>query len=295
MRNTLSTVLAFVLVLSMSNARCDEGYRLSRHSANAGGGMSSRADRVLNCSVGQSAADFVMNAKSLAWIGFWSGDAAEPQSVASTVAMKQLPEGTLMSVTGKVATTSSLDFPGFYYVEEPTRVSGIRVVSPAGSQPQVSVGDVVVVGTTSVNEDGEAQIVCLIASVVGTHEILRPLGMNNAAVSSGQIGLQNAVWGWGLVPRAEGGVERLGRRAGLNNVGIRVTTAGRVTSVDVPDGTMIIDDGADVGVKCVVRDGITLDPDWDYVAVTGIASCEKADGELHRVIRVRAQEDIIAR
>lgn len=297
MKNALSTALACALILGASSARCDEGYRLSLYSINAGGAPSSNAGRMLNCSIGQSVANFVRSGKSLMWIGFWSGEMPEPPASTSIVTAKQLAEGALVSAVGKVVTTSSDDFPGFYYIEEPTRISGIRVANPTAAGPRVALGDVVdVIGTISLNEDGEMQIEGPIVSVVGTHEPLRPLGMTNGAVGAGSVGCQSAVWGWCLVPKPGGGNEWSWQQVGgLNTVGLRVTTTGRVTFVDAPAGVMTIDDGTNVSVKCVVRDGVALDPSWTYVAVTGVASCEKAGAELHRVIRVRAQEDIVAR
>ena len=53
---------------------------------------------------------------------------------------------------------------------------------------------------------------------------------------------------------------------GLNNTGLLVRTWGRI---------------------------VERDPTWSYVGVTGISSCEKDGTELHSVLRVRTQSDIV--
>ena len=54
-----------------------------------------------------------------------------------------------------------------------------------------------------------------------------------------------------------------------------------------------IDDGSGVDVKCIVPAGVTLPGVGGYVGVTGISSCEKIGEELHRLLRVREQADIV--
>jgi hypothetical protein len=78
---------------------------------------------------------------------------------------------------------------------------------------------------------------------------------------------------------------------GVNNIGLLIKTFGKFTYIDTQ--TFTIDDGSGVNVKCVVADGVTIDPNWNYVAVTGISSCETVGSELHRLIRVRKQDDIV--
>jgi len=40
------------------------------------------------------------------------------------------------------------------------------------------------------------------------------------------------------------------------------------------------------------RRWVNLDPLWKSGAITGISFCEKVGNELHRLLRVRSQEDI---
>ena len=80
---------------------------------------------------------------------------------------------------------------------------------------------------------------------------------------------------------------------GLNNVGLLIKTWGEVTSVGANEFT--IDDGSDVDVKCIVPAGVTLPNPGDLVFVTGISSCERVGDDLHRLLRIRNQDDITGR
>ena len=53
-----------------------------------------------------------------------------------------------------------------------------------------------------------------------------------------------------------------------------------------------IDDGSNVSTKVITPAGVTLPAAGDRVIVTGISSCERVGEELHRLLRVRTQEDI---
>lgn len=41
------------------------------------------------------------------------------------------------------------------------------------------------------------------------------------------------------------------------------------------------------------RPTVIIDPAWQYVIVTGISSCYKENDDLHRLILVRQQTDIL--
>lgn len=78
---------------------------------------------------------------------------------------------------------------------------------------------------------------------------------------------------------------------GVNNIGLLVRIFGRFSYIDAQ--TFSIDDGSGVNVKCAVPAGVTLDPSWSFAQVTGISSCEPVGPDLHRLILVRGQEDIV--
>ena len=113
---------------------------------------------------------------------------------------------------------------------------------------------------------------------------------NNSPV--GVIGVIDAVKpvvGHGVVGAGQQGI--IGA-SGLNNIGLLICTWGQVTSTGA--GYFVIDDGSEVDVKCVVPAGVTPPSIGDYVGVTGISSCEMTGDDLYRLLRVRAQEDIVA-
>jgi hypothetical protein len=89
---------------------------------------------------------------------------------------------------------------------------------------------------------------------------------------------------------------------GLNNVGLRVTTWGRVTRIG--DGYLYIDDGSRLrdgtvtGAEANVGLRIVCDPTGfsvgDYLRVTGISSCFKNQlGDIGRRILVSMPEEMI--
>jgi len=77
---------------------------------------------------------------------------------------------------------------------------------------------------------------------------------------------------------------------GLNNIGLLVRIWGRFIYVDA--SSFLVDDGGGTPVKCVVPEGVTLDPAWQYVGVTGISSCYKSGDDLMPLLRVRDASDI---
>ena len=297
MRNTLGFISAVAVVLSATSGRCDEGYRMNRYSLNSGGGPTVDGTHLLNCSVGQSVAGFDSNAKSLAWIGFWAGDVPEPRHVPWIGAAKILPDSPFLSIAGKIATAGTSDFSGFYYVEEPTRSSGIRIVAPPGSLPTVARGDIVdVIGRTSINSDGEVYIQADTVTSAASSLDVEPVGMRNGMLGGEARGLQQGVvdyalpWWW----QCEYSIE-------TNNIGLLITTWGRVTGkgtgyLYVDDGSHL-KDGTSTGEAENVGVRVICDPSGysvgDILIVTGISSCfETPAGKIARHILTRKPEEM---
>jgi hypothetical protein len=114
-----------------------------------------------------------------------------------------------------------------------------------------------------------------------------PLGLSNRSLGGGDLGYS-------------AGPPKLGQQgvkfgAGLNNIGLLVTVWGRVTEIEdaQPSTWFKIDDGSGTPVKCIAPQGVTIDPAWQYVVVTGISSCERIGSGLHRVLRARKPGDIM--
>ncbi|MHB9036602.1 MAG: right-handed parallel beta-helix repeat-containing protein, partial [Armatimonadota bacterium] len=204
---------------------------------------------------------------------------------------KQTADGLPIGLSGSVVTAS---FPDLLYVESLDRSSGIRVEKPNHG---LSVGARVdVAGILQTNANGEHCIIASSVSQIGAG-CVAPLALNNSWLGGGPFGYQDGVWGWQSTRDADGKLHRTwGLANGLNNIGILVKTWGRVQPERTTAGSFTIDDGSGVGIKCIIPWSVVIDPDWNYVGVTGVCSCENVivagHDKLHAVIRVRSQGDI---
>lgn len=172
-------------------------------------------------------------------------------------------------------------FPECFYVESKDRSWGIRATA-AGKT--VTPGKVTIGGTLCSDPlTRERSITTAKVLQTGAGE-LTPLAMPIVSVGG-------ANWHYGY-SYGQAGV--YGGR-GLNNIGLLVRICGRITQRDtaVPARWFRLDDGT-ASVKCVVPAGVTINPAWNYASVTGVSSCERPDGQLVRLLRVRSADDINA-
>ncbi|MCE5198629.1 MAG: hypothetical protein ABFD54_09080 [Armatimonadota bacterium] len=176
---------------------------------------------------------------------------------------KTKPNGTVVSMNGAIV-SSVLDV-NTLYIETDNRTSGIRVqksshgVSSDGVRVNVS-------GFVWTDASGERYIDASSVKPAGIGSVTA-LGMTNKTLPGG---------------------------AGLDDTGLLIRTWGKVSDVD-PSETptwFTVDDGSGNIVKCTVSQGITIDPQWNYVAVTGIASRVKNDTVLSPILFVTKQSDI---
>ena len=193
---------------------------------------------------------------------FWVGEA------------KLTEDGTLVRIDSPIVSAAWEDV---FYIEAADRSSGIRVESVGHGF--IEDDTVYVKGYLRTNSHDERYIEPVTITPTGSGDIT-PLGMPNRSIGGGDS--LDSVTGFG-----QRGV--LGG-FGLNNIGLLVTTWGAFTKLD--NSTFTVDDGSGP-VKCIVPAGVTLDPAWTYVAVTGISSCEQDGGVLHRLLRVRSAADIV--
>lgn len=138
-----------------------------------------------------------------------------------------------------------------------------------------------------------------VGSAVGGTGTVRPLGIRPALLgggdffytpegTTGQPGTQ--AWDW--LASALVDVQ------GLNNIGLLVTTWGKVTWAG--DDSFVIDDGSGSrfgdlsapGVRVVVPVGVNIPALDTIVSVTGISSCYRVDDAVYRLLRVRKPADI---
>jgi len=187
-------------------------------------------------------------------------------------------------------------FGDSFYVESDDRTSGM-LVKKSGHSLQAG-NRARVLGYPATNLDSERFIDASTADATGIGSVAA-LGMPNRSVGGGTCGSQSGVWGWVYTVDSFGKPIRIWDRVqGLNNIGLLISTCGRVTgiepTVDPAPTWFTIDDGGALDLKCTVASGVTIDPTWQYVRVTGVSSCEKVGSELHAVVRVRGQADIVA-
>lgn len=196
--------------------------------------------------------------------------------------VKTVPDGYQIStlLTDKIASGS---FPelGIFYIQEQGGVSGIRVASSLQTWPEV--GQLVSISGCQITTSDHERILTASANNVtlGTLAQIRPLGMNNKAVTGGPFNV--------YTPGATGAFA-------LNNVGTLIRTWGRVTSVQ--PNYLVINDGSDsVGIKVdlLQAPGSPIPHDIypdDYVVVTGIASIDAFGSDTIRVIKPRNSDDL---
>lgn len=170
-------------------------------------------------------------------------------------------------------------FPDVFYIETDDRNMGIMARLDSH---WIEAGDRVdIFGWVDVNEDGEKYIEVNDFEIDGTSDI-RPVAMANYQLGGG---------GWNYNPYTGAGQAGVTGGVGLNNIGLLVRVFGRFERLD--NSTFTIDDGSGVSVRCTVPAGVYLNPNWNFVTVTGISSCRMAGGALERLVLVREQNDIV--
>jgi len=269
-RTNTTGMLCILMTLIASCCVFAQGYKVDWNCTNSGGGVMSAGGYKVNGTIGQPATGFTKNTSFLHWIGFWSGEVPAPTVAPTVAAAKLLANGTFISVSGKIATSAEWEFPGFFYLEESDRSSGIRVAFPVGAvsglDRERSV--VSVLGTMDTSPMGERQIAAAVIVITSTNPIaIGPLGMNNRTLGGGDFGIP---------PLGQYGITN---GVGLNNVGLLVRTWGRVSYVDdvymtISDGSSgVMPDGTTGGVRVSTAQlAIQLPNEGDYISVIGISS-----------------------
>ena len=181
---------------------------------------------------------------------------------------KRVADGMPVSLTAAVVTAG---FGNSFYIETDNRLVGLRVEKTGHElTPGMRAN---VTGKLRTNDDGERYILATDALQNGCGQVA-PMVVSGKALGGGD---------WHYLSATGAGQNGTGGK-GLNNTGLLIRMCGRVTSRG--DGFFHINDGSGADVKCVLPDPATLDPTWDYVAVTGISSREVTDEIAHPVLRV---------
>lgn len=172
-------VNSLLLVCIVAGSPASAAFSVDYDAVSSGGGSGSGGSYQIQDTIGQPVAGLGICPEALQWAGFWGGDMPDP-GLAGTVADAKLqPDGAFLSTTGKVASAATGQLPGVLHVQEPERVSGIRVALAADCIGSVSLGDVVtVLGTTGTASNGERELRGSYVQVTGSVSGPVPLGIS---------------------------------------------------------------------------------------------------------------------
>ncbi len=168
---------------------------------------------------------------------------------------RQLADDQPVTLYGKVVTYTGT---GFFYIEEDSRCAGIRVEAASfglavGKRADVA-GDMktdVATGERYIQADTADQ-----SGPLDPDDAIKPLGMNNKALSGG-----------------------------LASAGLLVRIWGQFDQIDAT--TFTLDDGSGLSIRCTVPSGTVLSDEWQVVAVTGISSLYYDGGSYLPLVLVR--------
>ncbi len=206
---------------------------------------------------------------------------------------KLLPDGSLLSFSGVIASTTSGELSERLYVQSPGRSSGVQIYLGSQALPAVARGSLLRVEGRAGTRDGERCLLSPEITVLQAGEAPVPLNLTNAAAGGGGFN-------YDPFPPAIG-QQGVGGGFGLNNIGLLVRTYGRVTAVAnsylyIDDGSLLLDgtetNGApNAGMRVAAAAGLVP---GDFVSVTGISSCfTTSTGMLARQILPRDSGDIV--
>lgn len=187
---------------------------------------------------------------------------------------KRQPNGTPVTIRGAVVTGV---FASNFYIESDDRSCGMAVYkSGHGLAPGMRAD---VVGTMSTNAGGEKYLNAMSVTQTGSGAV-QPILVLNSEVGGSD---------WDYDPVTGAGQKGIKDSVDLNNIGLLVCTAGKVTYVGgnffyVDDGSKAQDNTTYRGLK-VLASGLTLPPVNKFVIIRGIASCSKSGGDLYRLLR----------
>jgi hypothetical protein len=142
-----------------------------------------------------------------------------------------------------------------------------------------------VVGTLRTNSDGERYIDATSAVQTGWGEV-KPLYMPNRSIGGTD---------WNYCPTTGAGQRGVEFGADLNNIGLLISTIGRVVQVDSDHFDLDDGSGAQAAYGRTIKvsaPGLTLPAPGKCVKVTGISSCYRSN-YYSSVILVPTQSDIV--
>ncbi|MDI6829364.1 MAG: hypothetical protein QME62_12855 [Armatimonadota bacterium] len=291
-------ILLFIILVGLIPSLCSAQYRIDWYSINSGGAPTEATGSYkLNATAGQAAVGVVTTPPyspdpHIHYVGFWSGEVANPQQVASPIEAKLASDGSYVCISGVYATTNySSDFSDKLYIEAGDRSSGVQFYHGSAPITSVAEGDKISVIGTMATRNGERAIVgstvVLLAPDTPPISPLKPLGIK--AVEAGGSDFQ-------YNPETGAGQQGVSQ-SGLNNIGLLVRVWGTVKgTVTESDGNsyLLLDDGSKSYAPLRVdKSKIGWYPNNCIIQVTGISSVANINSQLVPVIRPRRQTDVI--
>jgi hypothetical protein len=198
---------------------------------------------------------------------------------------KQSPDGTFVSL-GSVVVTAKTN--GCYIQEAGNIACGLKLQTSAAltlNQP------VSVLGRMGTSGD-ERYVEALMVIPRTSSDKVKPVAIKGRDLGGGAFGLQPAIWEY----RQTRSGRVLAPAQGLNNLGLRVVLAGRVTSQGstyfyLDDGSGCDDGSGARGVR-VICGSLTKPSVGSFVVVTGVSSSYYERGHAWRALVVTLPQDI---
>lgn len=225
-----------------------------------------------------------------------AGNLAEAAGPSAVVTVYLSPAGPLPTIAeGKGggdgfrvqldAAIVSAAWDNVFYVEADDKSLGIRVAKTSHGLTAGMKADIV--GTMQTNSDGERYIEATTAvqsDPPNSTGSVAPLALNNKSLGGGDFNyVPGTTW-----PATVSGQKGVAEGCGLNQMGLLVTTTGRVVGVGsdyvcIDDGSLVDGGSGNVGVK-VLHGSANAPCLGSHVVVTGISSCYAQDQVCYRQI-----------
>ncbi len=193
-------------------------------------------------------------------------------------------DGAQADIRGVVSAVFANDSPARFYLQDVSNPCGIQVRC-SGELPSLN-EEVLVSGTMATDSTTHERYLQAVGG--WTHQgslLVKPRAMTTRSLGGGAQGLQEAVY----------------QGVGLNNVGLLVKIAGKVTGVAsdatyayVSDGSALSDGNTNgyPGIMVDTTNGRPALKLGDRVVLTGVSSMYAGRGHYHRTVRLRSLDDI---
>ncbi len=119
---------------------------------------------------------------------------ATPLAVSALENAKAYVDNTFVQVTGKIATADYSSLPGFFYMEEPNRSSGIRVVATSMSGTLAKGITISLTGHMATTSAGEREIDSAAVTVSGAPRCSARWALPTRASAAGIWALPRRAW-----------------------------------------------------------------------------------------------------